>query len=116
MGRCSCGAGYQPARIPQHGGRGYKRGTVGGLQTARRDAGGTRNNCFTWNTFPILFLPGAVREFFGNDRLAEAHHLLRQPAMQALAMGRQFPFLARQPLSGCLVPLAGVPGQVCKRC
>lgn len=46
MGRCSCGAGYQPARIPQHGGRGYERGTVGGLQTARRDAGGDTQQLF----------------------------------------------------------------------
>jgi hypothetical protein len=38
------------------------------------------------HAFPILFLPGFVGEFFGDDGLACSHNLMHEPTMQTLAM------------------------------
>src|SRR5215469_3388242 len=56
-----------------------------------------------------LARPAAVRDLFGDDRLAHGHDLVGQLAMQALALGGQFPFLRGQPTARRLIALAVVP-------
>src|SRR5215469_9379965 len=57
-----------------------------------------------------LARPAAVRDLFGDDRLAHCDDVVSQLAMQALALRRQLPFLVGQPTARRLVPLAVVPG------
>jgi hypothetical protein len=63
------------------------------------------------HTLAKLFLPGLVREFFGDDGRADRHDLVNETPMQALAMGRQLPLAGRFAPAGRQIPRAVVPRQ-----
>ena len=85
-------------------------------QDAARACNGASEQCYEhpWCTeshaAAILALPGAVRDFLGDDRVADRHDGMGQLAMQALALGGEFPFLVGQAPPGRLIAPAVIPG------
>ena len=67
-----------------------------------------------WRTkahaFAVVLLPAFIRKFFGENRVAYRDNLMRHPAMQALAVGRQLALLARFAASGGFIAVAALPG------
>src|SRR5215470_15336468 len=86
------------------------------MQGAARTCNGAFEECYKhpWSTkahtLAKLLLPCLVADLLSNDGIPHRHHFIHQFAMQTLAMSCQFPFLASQALSGCLVPLTVMPG------
>ena len=61
------------------------------------------------HTLPKLFLPGAVRHFFSDDRVPNGHDLVDEAPMQTLPMGSQFPLAGGLAFPGDEIPFAVLP-------
>src|SRR5207237_7241916 len=62
------------------------------------------------HAFAVVLLPALIRKFFGENRVVYRDNLMRHPAMQALAVGRQLALFSRFAASGGFIGTAALPG------